>query len=97
MRNVNWLLFIVCLLVLGCVGKTTQRDVIFEDQIIGLNPDSKDIPLTNMPGHEPPEYPLECICPSWFGLKRNPCLTKCPVTFSSSESPFLAFAFGGTT
>lgn len=48
-----------------------QVPVNLDKEVVGLN----DIPLTNMPGHAPPEVPLECICPKMFGLDHNPC---CP-------------------
>jgi hypothetical protein len=50
---------------------------------VDVNSQEQDIPITNMPGHEPPELcPVECVCPKLFGLTENPCIPKkqpCPL------------------
>lgn len=65
------LLFLLLLSILiGChTPPPKQVEPDLEQEIAGL----QDIPLTNMPGHAPPECPLECICPNWFGLDKSPC------------------------
>lgn len=69
--------FIVLLFIIGC-GKVQQAPVNLNDYIAGLDPDAQDIPLQNIPGHELPECPLECVCPKWFGLSKNPCIKEKP-------------------
>lgn len=68
------LLFLLLLSIfVGChVPPPKQVEPNLEQEIAGL----QDIPLTNMPGHETPECPLECICPNWFGLDKSPCAPK---------------------
>lgn len=61
-----WMIFL--LILVGCQSPS-QMSVDTEKELVGLS----DIPLTNMPGHAPPEVPLECICPKMFGLDYNPC------------------------
>lgn len=68
----KFIIFLMCLLMACNISQPTQvpgPDT--ETAVIGL----QDIPITNMPGHAPPEVPLECICPKMFGLDHNPC---CP-------------------
>ena len=65
-------IYVLALFLCAChVNQPKQVPVNLDEEIVGL----EDIPLTNMPGHAPPETPLECICPKMFGLDHNPC---CP-------------------
>jgi len=74
------MLLLSLLIIAGCsVPPPKQVQPNMDEEIVGL----QDIPLTNMPGHEPPECPLECLCPNWFGLSESPCkkpesVTKAP-------------------
>jgi hypothetical protein len=74
------LIVLFMFLLMACGGVVSQQEVLLQDEIAGLG-DGVDIPLTNMPGHELPECPLECICPQKFGLKDNPCFPskKCEI------------------
>lgn len=74
------LLLLLTLFFVGCF-QPKQAQLDFDEEIVGL----QDIPLTNMPGHEPPECPLECLCPNLFGLPENPC--KKPA-LTMAEPPF---------
>jgi len=81
------LLFLLLLSILiGChVPPPKQVEPDLEQEIAGL----QDIPLTNMPGHEPPECPLECICPNWFGLDKSPCAPKPEKLIIYTQEKFL--------
>lgn len=72
-------LFLIMFLTACQVSAPSQMVVDTEKELVGL----QDIPLTNMPGHELPEVPLECICPKMFGLDHNPCCVedKCQFTW----------------
>jgi hypothetical protein len=81
MKKLIWLLMVISFLV-GCQLHPKQYQPNLEREIVGL----QDIPLTNMPGHAPPECPLECLCPNWFGLDKSPCeKAPCVVTDMPDE------------
>lgn len=79
----KFIILLLTVLTACSVGQPTQvpgPDT--EAEVAGL----QDIPLTNMPGHAPPEIPLECVCPKMFGLDHNPC---CPTPKPATKEGFV--------
>jgi len=68
------LLIFIVLFLSGCVATPPVQVQPKLEDYVDITSTVTDIPITNMPGHEPPEAcPIECICPHWFGLDKSPC------------------------
>ena len=78
------ILLLSLFIIAGCsIPPPKQVQPNLDNEIVGL----QDIPLTNIPGHELPECPLECLCPTWFGLSESPCKKPDPIVVIK-EPPF---------